>query len=238
MATAAEYEAWYHTPRGQWIGETEFRLLRALLQPERGRSLLDIGCGTGYFTRRFAGECRLDTVGLDPNAAWLEFARVHGAGTERYCVGQAEQLPFADRSFDYTVSVTALCFVSDAREAIGQMLRVTRKRFAIGLLNRRSLLYLQKGRRGGSGAYRGARWYSPGELRALLSGLPVANSTVRSAIFLAAGGTASRVAERVIPTHVVLGGFIVIVGDRADPSDASGREGALQIRWKRSGRSL
>ena len=32
---------------------------------------------------------------------------------------------------------------------------MTRKRFAIGPLNRHSLLYLQKGRARGSGAYRG-----------------------------------------------------------------------------------
>ena len=101
---AGAYDAWYHTPRGAWIGETEFRLLRQQFRPERGESLLDIGCGTGYFTRRFAGELGLETVGLDPNARWLDFARAHGAGTERYCIGSAESLPFSACSFDYTVS--------------------------------------------------------------------------------------------------------------------------------------
>ncbi|MGD8936681.1 MAG: hypothetical protein PVF07_09385 [Thiogranum sp.] len=39
----AAYEAWYHTPRGRWIGDREFVLLRNLLRPEAGASLRDIG---------------------------------------------------------------------------------------------------------------------------------------------------------------------------------------------------
>ena len=39
----AAYEAWYHTPRGRWIGDREFVLLRTLLRPETGASRRDIG---------------------------------------------------------------------------------------------------------------------------------------------------------------------------------------------------
>ena len=34
------------------------------------RTALDIGCGIGYFTRRFAGESGLCVVGLDRNVSW------------------------------------------------------------------------------------------------------------------------------------------------------------------------
>ena len=213
MPTAQEYDAWYYTSRGAWIGEIEFRLLRDLLRAERGASLLDIGCGTGYFTRRFAGEAGLQLIGLDPNASWLDFARTHGAGGERYCLGRAECLPFADHSLDYSVCVTALCFVENTRRAIQQMLRVTRSRFAIGLLNRHSLLYLKKGRAGGSGAYRGAHWHTTREVRLLLEGLPVANLKVRSAVFLAGGGSFAHGVECLIPNRLLLGSFVAIAGD-------------------------
>ncbi|MEP7181781.1 MAG: methyltransferase domain-containing protein [Betaproteobacteria bacterium] len=213
LVDAEAYDSWYRTPRGAWIGETEFRLLRALLRPERGETLLDAGCGTGYFTRRFAGECGLKVVGLDPDSAWLDFARTQGAATEQYCLGSAESLPFADRSFDCTVSVTALCFIDDARRAVQEILRVTRKRFAIGLLNRRSLLYLRKGRYGGLGAYRGAHWHTAREIRALFNGLPAANLTFRGAVFLPEGGAISRWVERVLSQRPLLGAFLVVAGD-------------------------
>jgi SAM-dependent methyltransferase len=210
---AGAYDAWYHTTRGTWIGETEFQLLQRLLRPDRGESLLDVGCGTGYFTRRFAGEIGLRVVGLDPDASWLDFAQAHRAGTERYCFGTAEALPFADRSFDLAVSVTALCFVDDARHAVREILRVTRKRFAIGLLNRHSLLHLQKGRAGGSGSYRGAHWHTTQEIRALFDGLPAANLKLRSAVFLAGGGPIARGVERLILHRLSLGAFVVVAGD-------------------------
>jgi SAM-dependent methyltransferase len=209
MAIAEDYEAWYHTPRGRWIGDTEFRLLRSVLNAAPGATLLDVGCGTGYFTRRFAGECGLAVLGLDPDADWLAYASTHGVGTERYCRGEAQHLPFADRCFDYAVSVTALCFVDAAREAIREVVRVTRRRFAIGLLNRRSLLYARKGRGGGTGAYRGARWHTDAEVRALLAGLPIAAPTVQTAVFLPSGNAISRAAERVLSNDLGFGAFVV-----------------------------
>jgi hypothetical protein len=39
----AAYEAWYHTPRGAWIGGLESALLLRLLQPHPGQTLLDVG---------------------------------------------------------------------------------------------------------------------------------------------------------------------------------------------------
>jgi len=210
---AGAYDAWYDTPRGAWIGDIEFWLLRRQLQPEAGERLLDVGCGTGYFTRRFADQCRLCVVGIDRDLRWLAFARDRGGRAERYCLGHAEALPFADRSFDYTVSVAALCFVADQRSALREILRVTRKRFAVGLLNRRSLLYPQKGRDGGKGAYRGAHWHTAEEIRALLDRLPVANLVLRTAVVLPNGGALARVIEHILPTRLLVGSFIVAAGN-------------------------
>jgi SAM-dependent methyltransferase len=52
--TPAEYDAWYDSPRGRWIGSTELRLVCRRLRMTPGTSLLDVGCGTGGFTRRLA----------------------------------------------------------------------------------------------------------------------------------------------------------------------------------------
>jgi len=70
---AAAYDAWYETARGRWIGDTEYRLLHRVLAPSPGDSLLDVGCGSGHFTRRFA-RGGLRVTGLDPDAGMLRSA--------------------------------------------------------------------------------------------------------------------------------------------------------------------
>jgi SAM-dependent methyltransferase len=60
-------------PREAWIGQTEFRLLANALEPRAGDTLLDVGCGPGYFTRLFAARTGSGPGGLDSNPAWLRF---------------------------------------------------------------------------------------------------------------------------------------------------------------------
>lgn len=210
----ADYDAWYDTTRGRWVGETEYALAARLLAAQPGDSLLDVGCGTGWFSRRAAAD-GLVTTGLDPNAAWLDYARAHGSATSNWVEGDARDLPFADASFDHVLSIAALCFVDDERRAVAEAVRVARHRFAIGWLNRSSLLYWQKGRGGGSGAYRGARWHTAGEVRALFSGLPVRKLKLRSAIFLPSATRTARCLERAIPGALPWGGLLLATGEKA-----------------------
>ena len=212
--TPEEYDAWYRSPRGAWIGETEFRLLANALEPRSGETLLDVGCGTGYFTRLFAARTGVSLVGLDPDLAWLRIANNRGDPNQGYIAGRAERLPFGDRSFDRTIAVTSLCFIRTEREALREIVRVTRKRVALGLLNRHSLLYLQKGRHGGSGGYRGAHWHTPGEAHALFDGMPVRNIVVRSGVLVPSGGWLARRVEAVFQGRCLpLGAFLLAVAD-------------------------
>jgi len=113
------------------------------------------------------------------------------------------------------LSIAALCFVDDERQAVAEAVRVARHRFAIGWLNRSSLLYWQKGRGGGSGAYCGARWHTAGEVRALFSGLPVRKLKLRSAIFLPSATRTARCLERAIPGALPWGGLLLATGEKA-----------------------
>jgi len=212
--TPEQYDAWYRTPRGRWIGENEYRLLEALLAPAPRESLLDVGCGTGYFTRQFARR-ELPVTGVDLDPAMLDFARRHAAAGECYLTGDARALPFADQSFDLCISVTALCFVAEERRALEEMLRVTRRRFAVGLLNRHSLLYLDKGRDGGHGAYRGAHWHTRREIELLFAGLPVADLTFRTAILFPWGWRIAAAVDKAAGDRSPWGGFIVVAGRKA-----------------------
>ena len=208
-----DYDAWYRSPRGEWTGETEYRLLTKLLQPLPGESLLDVGCGTSYFTRRFAGS-GLAVTGVDPSPEMLGFAVKHATSGERFVFGDARSLPFPDRSFDLAISVTALCFIPEQAQALSEMLRVTRRRFAIGLLNRNSLLFLEKGRNGGSGGYRGAHWHTMREVKSLFSDLPVQGLTLRTAILIPGGGRLSVTGERLAGNYLPWGAFLVVAGSR------------------------
>jgi ubiquinone/menaquinone biosynthesis C-methylase UbiE len=207
-----DYDAWYDTPRGRWIGETEFALLRRLLDVKPGDSILDVGCGTGWFTRHLAGQGPKVT-GLDHDPEWLTFARAHGGPDEHYVEGNALALPFPDASFDAVVSVAALCFVEDWPHALSEIVRVARRRFVLGLLNRHSLLYLQKGRHGGSGAYHGAHWHTRGEVLRTLAKLPVENIQTRTAIYLPSGSGLARSVETLLPQAFPFGGFLAVAGE-------------------------
>jgi SAM-dependent methyltransferase len=212
-AEAERYDAWYHTSRGRWIGETEYRLLAAALGAQPGDTVLDVGCGTGHFTRLFAARTGVRIVGLDPDLAALRFAQVNARAGESYAAGRAERLPFRDASFDHAIAVTSLCFVRDQDAALREIARVTRKRFALGLLNRRSVLYLQKGRRGGVGAYRGAHWHTAAEIRAQLARLPIREISLASAIFIPTATRTARWLEARMPGSWLAGGFMLAAAD-------------------------
>jgi len=200
------YEAWYHTPRGHWIGVRECILLQGLLRPEAGDSLLDVGCGTGYFSRYFA-RLGLSVTGLDPDPAALGFARSQGDAIH-YLQGSALKLPFPDRAFDHSLAVTSLCFVDDPLPALREMWRVTRHTLVLGLLNRHSLLYRQKQ---GEGSYAGARWDTAREVLGWVDGLSsVADRKVRFEIFLPGGNQLARLAEYILPHWLPAGSFLAV----------------------------
>jgi len=203
----AAYETWYHTPRGSWVGDVECRLITQLLQPSSGESLLDVGSGTGYFSRRFAA-AGLQVTGVDPDRSMTDYARRLDS-TVTYVEGTAIALPFRDRSFDYVTAVTSLCFIDDPRRALAEMWRVCRRAVVLGLLNRHSLLFRQKY---GQGGYRGARWDTVSVARSWWKDMhPAPQVAIRSAVFCPSGSALAQGAEKLLPNTLPWGGFLAIV---------------------------
>jgi SAM-dependent methyltransferase len=207
-----DYEAWYQTARGSWIAGCEFDLMRRLLDAPAGATLLDVGCGTGHFSRRFAA-AGLRVAGLDPDPAMLDHARGLGGGVS-YLPGTGTGLSFGDNAYDYVTAVTSLCFIADPERALREMWRVARRAVLLGLLNRRSLLHRQKH---GHGGYRGARWDTAAEVRRWAQSLaPAQRITMRSAIFLPGGGACVRTVEAVLPGVLPWGGFLAVLLRKPD----------------------
>ncbi len=212
MLNPSEYEAWYQTARGSWIAGRKFDLMRRLLDAPAGATLLDVGCGTGHFSRRFAA-AGLQVAGLDPDPAMLEHARGLGDGVS-YLLGTGTALSFGDNAYDYVTAVTSLCFIADPEQALREMWRVARRAVLLGLLNRRSLLYRQKRDRG---AYRGARWDTPAAVRRWARQFePAPRIMSRSAIFMPSGDAFARMAEAMFPGVLPWGAFLAVVLRKPD----------------------
>lgn len=207
QVTPEQYDNWYATPRGRWISEREFTLLMALPRPTSGASLLDVGCGTGHFSRRF-DRAGLKVTGVDPDPAMLDYARLQ-PGDIDYLEANAEALPFADRQFDYCAAITSLCFVTSPVKALREMWRVTQQGIILGLLNRHSRLYQQKR---GQGAYASARWDSRTDVIDWLARADIVpeDYVQRTAIFFPSGEPLARLMEVLLPGFLPWGGFLAV----------------------------
>ncbi|MBF0501981.1 MAG: class I SAM-dependent methyltransferase [Candidatus Riflebacteria bacterium] len=92
----------------------------------RGKKMLDIGCGPGYWQRRFA-QTGVLYQGVDISPVSVALAR---KSQEMFnlpgstCVGNAEKLEFADASFDYCLSEGVIHHTPDTNACIQEIYRV------------------------------------------------------------------------------------------------------------------
>jgi SAM-dependent methyltransferase len=117
---AAGWIAWARTPGhdGYWAYRDTFF---DLLPPPSGPTL-ELGCGEGRVCRDLR-QRGYDLVGLDASPTLVDAAReLDPDGV--YVVGVAEELPFADGSFDLVVAYNSLMDVDDMPAAVREAARV------------------------------------------------------------------------------------------------------------------
>ncbi|MGF6168000.1 malonyl-CoA O-methyltransferase [Pseudomonas moraviensis] len=84
---------------------------------------LDLGCGTGYFTRALASRfTRSSGVALDIAEGMLNHARPLG-GAEHFIAGDAERLPLQDASLELIFSSLAVQWCADFEAVLGEAFR-------------------------------------------------------------------------------------------------------------------
>ena len=90
--------------------------------------ILDVGCGTGSIAFAAADDERVSKVtGLDRSTGFIEYARSRNGNAQiTFEVGDAQNLPYADASFDRCLSSLIISFIPDAPKAVSEMRRVTR----------------------------------------------------------------------------------------------------------------
>ena len=123
----SRYDSWFETPSGILIKQYESRLLLELLNPLSGDKILDVGCGTGIFTMDVMALGPIIT-GVDISQPMLRKAmnKTSQSGFTGICADM-RALPFEDNSFDKVLSMTAIEFIADAKKAIDEIDRVTKK---------------------------------------------------------------------------------------------------------------
>ena len=101
----------------------------ALLEPERGQRLLDVGCGRGDDVRALAPRVGPNgcVVGIDVSETLIGEARQRGTDPcVRFHQADAHAMPFADASFDAARVERVLQHVQDPARVLTEMARVVR----------------------------------------------------------------------------------------------------------------
>ena len=123
--------------QAQAIWPSEVEIVRRHPIPQGGK-VLDVGCGTGEFARRLAGERDdLSVLGVDIIKPHLELARQRCAefgDRLQFEVGDAYELGYDDDSFDLVVNRHMLQSIPRAEDVIRELCRVAKPGGRIHLL--------------------------------------------------------------------------------------------------------
>ena len=100
-----------------------------------GMRVLDVATGTGNVALRAAERGALVTA-LDLEPAQLERGRAEAQGLPiEWVQGDAQDLPFADESFDVVTSAAGAIFAPDHARTAAELRRVTRPGGTVGMIN-------------------------------------------------------------------------------------------------------
>jgi len=153
-----------------------------LPQGQSGMQFLDVGCGSGHWSRFFASY-GYEVVGIDISPEMINVANSYKLNQCRFQVANASELPFVDHSFDVVAAITVLEFVSDPSVVVTEMVRCVRRegKLIVGVLNRLAPVNRRRIARGEE-PYISGRLFTPTEVRNILE--PYGRVQIRVAGFV------------------------------------------------------
>jgi SAM-dependent methyltransferase len=134
MSLATEYNDWHQRvyDAGPAHADEEspwYRLVSEYLVPLKGKRVLEVACGRGGFANRMAAMGAV-TFGTDFSATALQIARgksVQNGGVRLELIqADAQNLPYADESFDVVVSCETIEHLPHPCAALKEMARICR----------------------------------------------------------------------------------------------------------------
>ena len=126
LAHSFDDGAGYEQFMGRW-SRAAGTIFLEWVAPPSGALWLDIGCGTGVFTKLVLDLCSPAAIsGVDPAPAQIQYACRQPIGQRaNFRVASAEALPFPDAAFDVVASALTINFVPNRQRAFFEMRRVT-----------------------------------------------------------------------------------------------------------------
>src|SRR5258708_15892790 len=125
--TVEDWERFYSDPKPPTmsaqilISRRRFALEMVEARVPPGSNVLDVGCGTGHL----AGELMqrgYTAWGADLSDAMVEYAREHYS-RDRFRVGDIEQIPFPDNTFDAVMCLGVMEYLEKDEPALREMWR-------------------------------------------------------------------------------------------------------------------
>jgi len=169
-----EYDEWFI--KNQDIYLAELNAIKRLVPS--GKFGVEIGVGSG----RFALPLKIK-VGVEPSKKMAEILRKRGIQVYK---AVAEQLPFNDKTFDFILMVTTICFVDDLVKSFKEAYRVLKTDgfIIVGFVDKESELGKQyQLKKEESKFYRNATFYSVKETIALLRENDFTDVVIKQTVF-------------------------------------------------------
>ena len=125
IETASRYDSARALPaetKALWLDA-----LRSSIPVQDVRRILDLGCGTGRFTRALSEAFGCPAIGVEPSRAMLDVAKKqqsNDSSTILWKAGQAEAIPLEAESVDLVFMSQVFHHFADARKAFEEIARV------------------------------------------------------------------------------------------------------------------
>jgi len=122
----------------RWLERRRLALLRAVAQPRADDQVLEVGCGGGHVLERFADSAR---TGIDLSPSMIVRSLRRLGPSVNLLRGSAEDLPFADGSFEIVLCTEVLEHTREPRRVIEELMRVAAPgaRVVVSIPNERNI---------------------------------------------------------------------------------------------------